>query len=73
MTNDKEKQESYQAQLRARVEKWWDDEGEGANLDKLHAFIKEVALESFKNGVTVGQRRARPATPKARLAEQPKH
>ena len=62
MNTPKKKQDSYQTELRARVEKWWNEEAEAADLDKLYAFVKNVTLESFKNGVKVGQRRARPTS-----------
>ena len=52
------KKPTYQEELRNRCGQWWDEEGEAADLDKLFDFVKDIALESFKNGVTVGKRKA---------------
>jgi hypothetical protein len=67
-TNIPEKREpTFQEQLRARAAEWWAkyEESRAANTlvafdwpQLLYEFVKEATLISFKNGVTVGQRKA---------------
>jgi hypothetical protein len=61
------KQPSFQEQLRAKCAEWWADyeaQTAGDTLvtfdwpQVLYDFVKDVALASFKNGVTVGKRKA---------------
>jgi hypothetical protein len=61
-----EKKVSYQQVLLDRCTEWWESYEERTEGSELVAFdwpqilcdfVKSVALESFKNGVTVGKRR----------------
>jgi hypothetical protein len=61
------KRASYQQQLHEACTKWWRDYEESTQPDALikfdwpailYDFVKAIALESFKNGVTVGKRKA---------------
>jgi hypothetical protein len=55
-----EKKPSYQEELRNRCGHWWDEHverPEHPRSEDLFDFVKDVALESFKNGVTVGKRK----------------
>jgi hypothetical protein len=56
-----EKKPSYQEELRKRCGQWWDEHverSENPRPEDLFDFVKEIALDSFKNGVTVGKRKA---------------
>lgn len=62
-----EKPASFQEQLRAQCAEWWTNYEAATAGNKLVAmdwrqilydFVKEVALVSFKNGVTVGKRKS---------------
>ena len=56
-----ENQPSFQEQLYNRCGQWWDEHVERPDHPRpedLYDFVKEVALESFRNGVTVGKRKA---------------
>jgi len=53
-----EKKPSFQEQLRNRCGVWLDEQVERPRTEDLFEFVKGIALESFKNGVTVGKRKA---------------
>lgn len=58
-----EKKPSYQDELFARVKAWAESDENRDDLSSLFDFVQAVALDSFKNGLKQGRRRA--ATPKA--------
>jgi hypothetical protein len=56
------KKASYGEELYERVGKWWVEHIKGTEnpyADDLFRFIRDIALESYKNGVAAGRRRAR--------------
>jgi hypothetical protein len=53
-----EKKPSFQEQLRTRCRAWLDEHVERPRTEELFDFVKGIALESFRNGVTVGKRKA---------------
>jgi hypothetical protein len=54
MSNDKP---SYQKELRARVDAEFSQIID-AEREKIYVFVRDAALESFKNGLKQGRRRA---------------
>jgi len=64
---DTDKKRTYQEELRAACDAWWNDYEQATSTQNLvhfdwahilYDFVKGVALDSFKNGVTVGKRKA---------------
>ena len=59
------KKPSYQDQLAARCEEAWGAfmESDDGDWGQLYEFVKQVALESWKNGVEAGRKRVGSAAP----------
>ena len=55
-----EKKRTYQEELIERCQRFSEGELDLSveDCDKLYEFVKDVALDSFKSGVTVGKRKA---------------